>query len=80
MCTSDCETVTIVRRSVTQQHSLYRLLMWAGDTQYDHLHYLSYDDDDDSDEGDSDEDSDDDSDDDRRSRLVLCNSLHAASL
>ena len=49
--------------------------MWAGATQYDHLHYLSYDDDDD-----SDEDSDDDSDDDRRSRLVLCNSLHAASL
>ena len=46
----------------------------GGDTQYDHLHYLSYDDDDD-----SDEDSDDD-DDDRRSRLVLCNSLHAASL
>ena len=49
--------------------------MWAGDTQYDHLHYLSYDDDDD-----SDEDSDEDSDDGRRSHLVLCNSLHAASL
>ena len=53
--------------------------MWAGDTQYDHLHYLSYDDDDDSD-ADADDDSDDDDDDDRRSRLVLCNSLHAASL
>ena len=51
----------------------------GGGTQYDHLHYLSYDDDDNSDDN-SDEDSDDDSDDDRRSRLVLCNSLHAASL